>query len=376
VQGGRREIPPLGRLPAYPVTGGIGLLATVVTLLTASGKWDLARFEMSPRAFSGEPWRLVVSALPHVLDFSRMDILHLPMNLYWLWVFGTLIEDVFGHVKTLALVLLLAAGSAAAEYALFRGGIGLSGVGYGLFALLWVLAPRDPRFAGGVDARTTRLMVAWFFFCIVATATKVWAVANVAHGVGALLGALIGLILVARRPVGRVAAFLFTLAILALSWLGSTRLRPKVNLAHDVRGSFLLGLHAIQSGRFDEAIAHYKLAVATDPRSAASWYNLGIAYESSHRDDEALDAYKHAYEVDPHDTRHRSVYVSTSRRVGFLHAQKGDHRAAIEHLLVATDMDPDDPLSWLMLASSYDALGDAEKARKARERAASVKAEE
>lgn len=368
-----RETPPLARLPAYPITAGIGLLATVVTILTASNKWDVARFEMSPRAFTGEPWRLVISTLPHLLDVGRFDVFHLPMNLYWLWIFGTLLEDVFGHVKTLALVLVLAAGSAAAEYALFRGGIGLSGVGYGLFALVWVLAPRDPRFAGGVDARTTRLMVGWFFFCILATAVKVWAVANVAHGVGALLGGLIGAALVARQVAFRIAAVSGALAILVFSWVGSTTLRPRINLAHDARGSFQLGYAAIQGGHFEEAIAHYRLAVTMDPKSAASWYNLGIAYESSHRDEEAVDAYKHAYEIDPHDTRHRAVYATTSRRVGLEAAQKGDPEAAVRHLAVATDMDPDEPVTWLILSRSYEALGKTQEAERARERAAAVK---
>lgn len=368
-----RETPPLTKLPAYPITAGVGLLATVVTLLTASGKWELARFEMSPRAFTGEPWRLVISALPHVLDLGRLDVIHLPFNLTWLWIFGTLIEDVFGHVKTLALFLLLAAGSMAAEYALFRGGIGLSGVGYGLFALSWVLGKRDQRFAGAVDARTTRLFVGWFFFCIVATVTKMWAVANVAHGVGALLGALVGVAIAPRQQGFRVAALASIGAVLAFSWAGATTLRPRVNLSHDMHGSFQLGYQALQGGKFEEAIAHYRLAVATDPKSAAAWYNLGIAYESLHRDREAVDAYKHAYEIDPHDTRHRAVYIAESRKLGLEAAQRGEHEAAVQFLSVATDMEPDEPMTWLILSRSYQAIGKTVEAEKAR--AEAVKAE-
>lgn len=368
-----REIPPLSRLPAYPVTAGVGILATAVTLLTASGKWDLTRFEMSPRAFTGEPWRLVVSALPHLLDVGRFDVFHLPFNLYWLWIFGTLIEDVFGHVKTLALFLLFAAGSAAAEYALFRGGIGLSGVGYGLFAMVWVLARRDPRFHGAIDTRTTRLMVGWFFFCILATAAKVWAVANVAHGVGALLGALVGVAIAPKQSAFRIAALAGIGATLAFSWAGATTLRPRVNLAHDAHGSFQLGYHALQGGKFEEAIAHYRLAVATDPKSAASWYNLGIAYESSRRDQEAVEAYQRAYEIDPHDTRHRAVYIAAARKVGLEAAQRGDHAMAARFLAVATDLDPDEPVTWLVLSRSYEALGKTAEAEKARAQA--VKAE-
>lgn len=365
-----RERPPLSRLPAYPITAGIGLLAVAVTLLTASGRWELARFEVSPLAFRGEPWRLVISALPHVLDVGRFDVFHLPFNLYWLWVFGTRVEDVFGHVKALGLILLLAAGSAAAEYALFRGGIGLSGVGYGLFALTWYLSRRDGRFSGAIDARTTQLMVGWFFLCIVATASRVWEVANVAHGVGALLGLLVGLAIAARRLSVRLLAGLGVPIVLAASWLGASTFRSRVNLAHDAHGSFALGLTALQAGRWEEGVRHYEDAVKMDPASAPAWYNLGIGYESSGRGREAVGAYKRAHDIDPHDTRHRSVYVAACRKFGIAAVERSDHAEAARLLAVAAEMEGDDAVTWLILAHSYDALGQVAEAHRARERAA------
>jgi len=76
-------------------------MATGVTLA-----WWL-RLDVSPLFESamirrGETWRLVTSILPHA------GILHLAFNLYWLWVFGTLIEEVYGHLKTAALIVLFA----------------------------------------------------------------------------------------------------------------------------------------------------------------------------------------------------------------------------------------------------------------------------
>ena len=50
----------------------------------------IAPLVMDCRAWKGQPWRLVTSALPHV------DLLHLAFNLYWLWAFGTTVEGVFG----------------------------------------------------------------------------------------------------------------------------------------------------------------------------------------------------------------------------------------------------------------------------------------
>lgn len=371
-----RALPSLARLPAYPITGGVGLLATAVTLLTASGKWELARFEVSPLAFRGEPFRLVLSALPHALDLGRFDVFHLPMNLYWLWVFGTLVEEVFGHVKALALVIVLAAGSAAAEYALFRGGIGLSGVGYGLFALTWYLGRRDRRFQGGVDARTTRLMVVWFFLCIIATATNMWAVANVAHGMGALLGLLIAAAIAAPRLPIRILAALSVPALLSASWLGGGPLRPRVNLSHDAHGSFELGLRALEAGRWDDGIRHYEDAVKMDPKSAPAWYNLGIGYERAGRGNEAVSAYKRAYDLDPHDTRHRGVYLSACRKLGVEAAQAGDAATTARLLAITAELEPDDAVTWLILARAYETLGQAAEAARAREAAAKAAANE
>ena len=67
-------------------------------------------------------------------------------NDYWLWIFGTVLQEVFGHIKTLALFVRFAVGSSALKFSILSGGVGLSGVGYGLFGLLWILSGRAPRF--------------------------------------------------------------------------------------------------------------------------------------------------------------------------------------------------------------------------------------
>ena len=135
---------------------------------------------MNNRVFAKwELWRTPTSTLPHD------GIFHLAFNLYWLWAFGTLVERVYGHIRCAGIYLLLAFGSSLAEFSLFIGGIGLSGVGYGLWGMLWVLGKRDPRFEQAVDYQTSRLFVVWFFVCLALTVTGVMPVANVAHGVGA-----------------------------------------------------------------------------------------------------------------------------------------------------------------------------------------------
>ena len=69
-------------------------------------------------AFRHEPWRLFLSVLPHI------GFLHIFFNVYWLWVLGTALEEVFGHAKTAALIVLFGVVSMTAEFALFEGGVG------------------------------------------------------------------------------------------------------------------------------------------------------------------------------------------------------------------------------------------------------------
>ena len=107
-----REMPPLRLIPQRPVSGGLCLLALVTSIAywvykaNAGGSPEsIQAITMHPAAFHGEPWRLIASALPHA------DFLHLGFNLYWTWVFGTLVEEVFGSLWTGAIVVFMAAGS-------------------------------------------------------------------------------------------------------------------------------------------------------------------------------------------------------------------------------------------------------------------------
>ncbi len=186
----------MAALSAWPATALLEFSAILFSGWVWAGH-DLERWTLDARAFQGEPWRLITSALPHA------NILHLAFNVYWLWVFGSRIETVFGSLRTAALMALLAAGSGEAEYALLDGGIGLSGVNYGLFGFLWVLERRDARFHGVVDRRTTELFAGWFLLCIILTSADVMRVANIAHAAGWLLGLLAGVAVTARSRLRR-----------------------------------------------------------------------------------------------------------------------------------------------------------------------------
>jgi membrane associated rhomboid family serine protease len=174
------SLPRWKEIPRYPVISGITILAVGVTIAWWAGGHISPLFE-SAEIRRGQLWRFATSVLPH------LDILHLAFNLYWLWALGTTVERVYGHFRTVLVLLLFATGAGSLDFAFAQGGVGLSGVGYGLFGFLYVLSQHDERFKESLDKRTINLFVGWFFLCILTTAIHLLNVANVAHAAGGCL---------------------------------------------------------------------------------------------------------------------------------------------------------------------------------------------
>ena len=287
--------PSPNRFVHYPITTGIAVLAILGSLQYWNGA-DIGRFTIGHDDWWREPWRLVPPVFFHV------GPLHLIFNLVLLWWFGTKIEDEFGHGRTLCIYIMLAIGSTTADYALSSGGIGLSGVGYGLFGLLWVLGRYDSRFRGFIDRRTVQWLVGWFFFCILTTVTGALPVANVAHGAGCLLGALLGWTIGLRDRGNRVLCGVALSATLILCILGGTVARPYVNFTKEAGYEFAYrGYVALERGDNEKAAHLYERAVAIDAQQWGWWNNLGIAYRGLHRKEDAVDAFSRATALKPKD---------------------------------------------------------------------------
>ena len=285
------SVPRWKEIPKYPVVFGVALLAIGVTVAWWAGTNISPLFETA-QIRRGQFWRIATSVLPH------LDIFHLAFNLYWLWVLGTVVEAVYGHLRTILLLLLFAVGSSSWDFALAQGGVGLSGVGYGLFGLLYVLSQYDERFKDSLDKRTVNLFIGWFFICIFATATHLFNVANVAHAAGGLLGLLLGYALVLPAPRRLIAS---TIGVLMLfGFWGATFGRPFINLSN--YGGYeeaRWGYDALIANHNEEAIRWYRDAVKYQPKVSSFWFNLGIAYQRSKADAAASLAYQRAYELEP-----------------------------------------------------------------------------
>jgi membrane associated rhomboid family serine protease len=273
----------------YPITTCITVLAILGTVQFVSSPASLDRFMSNTGDCVLEPWRLLVPALFHE------GVIHLLFNLYWLWFFGTKVEDEFGHVAALAIFLVLATGSMAAELAIFRGGIGLSGVGYGLFGMLWVLSRNDPRFHDTVDHSVVELMFGWLLVCIVLTLADVWHVGNVAHCAGCLLGALLGWAISAHGLGWRLLNSVIFVSVFLLFVAGGTVARPYVTLASDAGSVYALEARAaLDADNPERAIGLYRRAVAFDPTDRNWWRDLAAAYQRAGREEEASEANRKA----------------------------------------------------------------------------------
>jgi len=284
----------------FPVTSITALLAISVTFVWMTGR-DISFLFCNFEVPEGQVWRLVTCTLPHV------NVMHLAFNVYWLWVFGTAIENEFGSWRTLAILLLFAIASSAADFALDQGGVGLSGVGYGLFGLLWVLSRYDERFFDAVDAQTILLFVFWYFLCIWITKAHIMAVGNVAHGAGAIVGLLLGRTLV-TQGIGQSRAGLVTAGFVGLCLFGALVARPDINFGADIGLELAKqGYRDLKEGRNERAVEHLREAVKHNNHQPTSWFNLGIGYTRLGQDAEALDAFQHAVDLDPNSAEFRKA---------------------------------------------------------------------
>jgi GlpG protein len=128
--------------------------------------------------------------------FIHWSILHLLFNMFWLRDLGGMIEVQRGTRVLLPLALACAALPNIAQY--FHHGPsafgGMSGVVYGLFGYVWVKGRFQPYLHLGIAQQSVMIMMAWLFICMTGL---VGPVANTAHVVGLLVGAV-----VAYAPVG------------------------------------------------------------------------------------------------------------------------------------------------------------------------------
>ena len=133
---------------AIAMTIALIAVTTVISLAADFGGKDGAAlwnaFSLDkPLVAAGQFYRLVTSALIHfVLASNPYDLpaspLHLPLNMYALWIVGPVIERLYGRWRMLAFYVLAAVGGSLMSFAFGPSSVsvGASGAVFGMFGLL------------------------------------------------------------------------------------------------------------------------------------------------------------------------------------------------------------------------------------------------
>lgn len=204
------------------VTSFIGLLQLIPglgDLITAALLFRAPYLFPQLFAFPFEPWRLLTAV------FAHGGFLHLALNMLALWMLGQSLEPMLGRVRYLALYLISGLGGSVAVACLAPGTatVGASGAIFGLMAALLIIGRH-------IGANVTGILVvlainfAYGFF--------VSGIAWQAHLGGALVGALVALVLTrTRRRDQRVWQILLLAAVVVVLIVVVAIVPPAVILA-------------------------------------------------------------------------------------------------------------------------------------------------
>jgi membrane associated rhomboid family serine protease len=197
---------PYANYPAYVTWLIIGINVAVFLVngaLAGAGAFDMmggggplvdAGAVSRQAVVNGDWWTLITSA------FLHLGILHIGFNMYALWLFGPIIEQLYGHLEYLVLYLLCALGGsvltilAAPESA----AVGASGAIFGLFGLAFVVSRRRHLLLGP-QARSILSQAGTLLVFNLIITFAIPGISWTGHVGGLLVGALIGLLLVPSK---------------------------------------------------------------------------------------------------------------------------------------------------------------------------------
>ncbi len=193
--------------PTTPVTWTLIGIAVLVTVAMSFGNYggfadtwlyfqSVARegvmLRYDPSLPWSEPWRFVTPIFIHAsLSGGGIGFLHILFNVLWMKDLGRTIEVAHSGRYLLVFVVVCGALSNTMQF-LIQGPLfgGLSGVVYGLLALIWVRGRLDPRARYAVPQSIVIFMLIWLVYGFVAG--RGGGMANYCHLGGLLVGAAWG----------------------------------------------------------------------------------------------------------------------------------------------------------------------------------------
>ena len=211
-----------------------------VSLLGGGGPLMEAGLVYAPAVAAGEWWRIFTSA------FLHFGVLHLALNMYALYLFGPIIEQMYGHLEYLVAYLLCAVGGSVLTIlaAPDSGAAGASGAIFGLLGMAFVVSRRHHVMLD----RRTRAILSQVGMLLVINLVLTFSLSGISwtgHVGGLAVGVVIGWLLAPsqvatlggmwrspdgtalarQQPAGlRAAAYLLIAAVLAVgTWVAIAR---------------------------------------------------------------------------------------------------------------------------------------------------------
>jgi Flp pilus assembly protein TadD len=103
-------------------------------------------------------------------------------------------------------------------------------------------------------------------------------------------------------------------------------------------------------GRHAESVAPARKAVSLCPSNRQARLCLGRALAATNRIHQAIEQFEEASRLSPD-------WPVPLAELGFMHGQRGDHRAAAEHFEASLRLDPDQPKLWTTLGFALSMSG-------------------
>ncbi len=272
-QSRRQQADPLASVPILTylltalsviISGAAALGSQAGPLVARLGTFGLADAE---DIWNGQVWGLVTTV------FIHSGILHLLFDMLWLVQLGRILERTLPPTVFLGFVLASAAiGSATEMLVSGTTGIGMSGVVYAMFGLMWAGRGAYPIWGAIATRDNLRYFIGWGLFCIVATFLHILNIANGAHAGGFLFGLCIGYLFFSprRRWVWAAPlALLLTACVLACTW------QP-----WSAEWTFWKGNKEFDRKQYAQAIQWYEASLRRGGDPHAAWDNIGLAWHS------------------------------------------------------------------------------------------------
>jgi GlpG protein len=277
------EQPPETAAPAHRYDGppiltwvvcGLCVLLTVAyhTSVRMPGTWwyALGQFGVLPveGIWSGKYTALFTSVFVHGSHGQLVGtLMHIGFNLLWLFVLGRYLEEALSPAAWVLFFISAAVVASAAEVAVSsHGSVGVSGIVYAMFGLMWAGREQFPEWKEVATAKNLQVFVGWGLMCIAMTMLKWFSIANAAHFGGLFFGLAVGWLFIARRNTVLAGVMLVVLlagAVVAVKWMpwSARWLRYKGDLA-------------AASLQFEEAEAWYRQALMRGGDPIETWNHL------------------------------------------------------------------------------------------------------